>query len=69
MKSLLAPQWPPVSFEPVKFHTRGFFTHYPEQELGFGPKFRGTDGKPTNVAYRINLCEELAARDLANSSQ
>ena len=49
MESLLAPQWPLVFFESVKFHPRGFFTHYLEYEVGFGPKFRGTDGKPTNT--------------------
>src|SRR6266849_5587085 len=35
-------------FESVKFRRRGLFTHRPRQEVGFGPKSRGTDGKPTN---------------------
>jgi len=30
-----------------RFPRSGFFTDYPSKKVGFGLKFRGADGKPT----------------------
>ena len=44
---LIGPSMAPRFFQSVKFIRRVFFAHCPDKEVGFGPKFYGTDGKPT----------------------
>ncbi len=43
---LIGPLKAPRFFLPLKFVCCGFFAHCPEYKVGFGPKFRGADGKP-----------------------
>jgi hypothetical protein len=45
---LIGPLKAPVLSLPLRFLRGGFFAHCPRYQVGFGPKFRGADGKPTN---------------------
>jgi hypothetical protein len=67
---LIGPSMAPRFFEPVKFARRGFFTHCPSHEVGFGPKFYGTDGKPTRPAsqdHHAGAPETQVAMHLADA--
>jgi hypothetical protein len=44
---LIGPSMVPHFFGLSEIFRRGFFTHYPRYQVGFGPQFCGTDGKPT----------------------
>jgi hypothetical protein len=43
---LIGPSMAPRFFASMIFLCGGFFAHCPRYKVGFGPKFRGADGKP-----------------------
>ncbi len=45
---LIGPLKAPRFFLAAEIPSWGFFAYCPRYEVGFGPKFRGADGKPTN---------------------
>jgi hypothetical protein len=58
---LIGPSMAPRFFYATEIPSCGFFAHCPRYEVGFGPKFRGADGKPTTLLQERRV-HPLAAR-------
>ena len=57
---LIGPSKAPRFSRSLRFRHCGFFTHGTDRNAGFGPKFRGADGKPTNETALRGYENELS---------